>query len=145
MWLPSFQPRKSLTLQFVAQPTRPPPRSRVYVPVSKLTTSTSGVCLTSRGAKNCLAPSSEVRFLAFLQAAALRLVEDQDKVASKLRRARARNSACDASSGHQDHANNDSHDDVRECRADGALDNFCGVINLARGLRSDESKIFGTS
>lgn len=84
--------------------------------------------------------------MAFLQAAALRLVEEQEKMASKLRRARARNDGCDEddTDSVNDRRHEDQDQDGRGYTADAVSDNFCGVISRARELRSDESNIFGT-
>lgn len=122
----------------------------------KLTPTPVLVCIFQRGhhlntdgtfssRENLRVECSEVRFMAFLQAAALRLVEEQETTASELRRARARNDCCDDDNTTSGNNRRHEHEDQDgRGTADAVPDNFCGVIGRARGLRSDESNIFGT-
>lgn len=83
--------------------------------------------------------------MAFLQEASLRLekrlVEAADRKATQLQK--KRNNTDENGNGkgsddnHMNNNNNNGRDDGR------CADNFWRVINRARGLRSDESNIFG--
>lgn len=87
----------------------------------------------SRATENPSHAYSEVRFLAFLQEASLRL---EKRLVTNVER----EEICGVlQTGTQDQGCSNNSTNSK------AMGNFLGVINRARGLCSDESNIFGSS